>query len=172
MTRRGVTTGVSLVVAAVLLCIMGVWGYHAATAPVPSDSTSTSSGPTCSPDKQTVDTYVRRSEVTVSVYNSGEKAGRAQATMNLLERAGFRAGEVNNAPDGVNATRASVYTTKADDPAAELVAAALGHDTKVVHSDAEFSGPGVDVVIGDKFKKLDPNAPEKMKLPAPVTGCS
>jgi len=172
MTRRGLTTGVSLVVAAVLLCIMGVWGYHAATAPVPSDSTSSSSDPTCSPDQQTVDKYVHRADVTVSVYNSGEKAGRAQATMNLLERAGFRAGEVNNAPDGVNAARASVYTTKADDPAAELVAAAFGHDTQVVHSDAEFNGPGVDVVIGDKFKKLDPNAPEKIKLPASVAGCS
>jgi hypothetical protein len=170
MTRRSVTTGVSLVVGVVLLCIMGVWGYHAATAPV-EDSTSSSNDPTCDPDQQTVEQYVARGDVTVSVYNSGEKAGRAQATMSLLERAGFKPGEVNNAPDGISVARASVYTTKAEDPAAELVAAALGHHTQVVHSDEEFTGPGVDVVIGDKYKRLDPNAPEKMKLPAPVTNC-
>jgi hypothetical protein len=171
MTTRSVTTGISLVVAAVLLCIMGVWGYRAATAPIEGDTTTSSPGPTCAPQDQTVEQYVARGDVTVSVYNSGERAGRAQATMDLLERAGFRPGEVNNAPDGISVARASVYTTKADDPAAELVAAALGHDTPVVHSDAEFSGPGVDVVIGDKFKRLDPDAPNRMKLPEPRTSC-
>lgn len=172
MTARSVTTGVSLVVAAVLLCIMAVWGYHAATAPVEDSSTSSSSGPTCPAESQTVQQYVARGDVTVSVYNSGKKSGRAQATMDLLERAGFKPGEVGNAPDGVSAPRASVYTTKADDPAAELVAAAMGHDTQVVHSDQEFTGPGIDVVIGDKFKKLDPKAANRIKLPTPVTSCS
>jgi hypothetical protein len=172
MTTRSLTTGVSLVVGAVLLCVMAVWGYDAATAPIEDGSTSTSSGPTCAPEDQKVQKYVVRRDVTVSVYNSGRKAGRARATMDQLERAGFKPGEVNNAPDGIKVARASVYTTKADDPAAELVAAALGHDTPVVHSDDEFSGPGVDVVIGDKFKRLDPNAPKRVELPQPRTTCS
>jgi hypothetical protein len=171
MTSRSLTTGVSLVVGVVLLCIMAVWGYNAATAPVEDSSTSRSSGPTCAPEDQTVQKYVVRRDVTVSVYNSGRKAGRAQATMDQLERAGFRPGEVNNAPDGIKVARASVYTTKADDPAAELVAAAMGHDTPVVHSDADFSGPGIDVVIGDKFKRLDPDAPKRMELSQPETSC-
>jgi hypothetical protein len=171
MSPRGVTTGVALVVAAVLVCIMGVWGYHAATAPIKDDSSTTSHGPTCASENQVVEQFVRRADVTVSVYNSGKKAGRAQATMNLLEHAGFKAGQVGNAPDGVDAARASVYTTKTDDPAAELVAQALGHDTQVVHSDEGFTGPGIDVVIGDRFKRLDPAAPSKIKLPEPKTSC-
>ena len=172
MSTRSVTTGVSLVIAAVLLCIMGIWGYNAATAPIDDDTASSSSGPTCAPEDQVVEKYVARGDVTVSVYNSGERAGRARATMDLLEQAGFRPGEVANAPDGISVARASVYTTKAEDPAAELVAAALGRDTPVVHSDDEFGGPGVDVVIGDKFKRLDPAAPKRIELPEPKTSCS
>jgi hypothetical protein len=64
-----------------------------------------------------------------------------------------------------------VYSTKADDPAAELVARALGKDTQVVHSDEDL-GPGVDVVIGDKFKRLDPKAPKRLPLPKPVVTCN
>lgn len=172
MTARSVTTGVSLVVAAVLLCIMGVWGYKSATAPLPADKTTASSAnsPGCPSEDQIIEKYVRRVDVTVSVYNAGKKAGRAQATMDLLEKAGFKAGAVSNAPDGIDVARASVYSTKADDPAAELVAQALGHDTQVVHSDDDL-GPGVDVVIGDKFKKLDPAAPNKIQLPQPKVSC-
>ena len=168
MTTRGLTTAATLLVAAAVLAVMAVWGLKAATAPV--GGTSSSSGPTCPSESQTVIQYVRRGDVTVSVYNAGNQSGRAQATMALLERAGFKPGEVNNAPDGTNVPRAVVYSTKTDDPAAELVARALGRKTQVVHSEDDL-GPGVDVVIGDKFKRLDPSAPTKLKLPQPVTTC-
>jgi hypothetical protein len=170
MTARSVTTGISLVVAAVLLCIMGVWGYRAATAPIGDDPTTSSSGPTCAPQDQTIEQYVARGDVTVSVYNSGETSGRAQRTMDLLEQAGFKVGEVKNAPAGLRADRATVYSTKTDDPAAELVARALGKATQVVHTDEDL-GPGVDVVIGDKFKRLDAKAPKRLPLPEPVVTC-
>jgi hypothetical protein len=90
--------------------------------------------------------------------------------MDLLEAAGFKVGQVSNAPDGVEVARAAVYTTKTDDPASELVAQVLGKDTQVVHSDEEL-GPGVDVVIGARFKKLDPRAPKRIKLPQPEATC-
>lgn len=171
MTRRHLTTGVTLIVLVVVLCVMAVWGYKSATAPLDSSGTpSTSASPTCDPQQQQVSRYVRRSDVTVSVYNSGKKSGRARETMDLLERAGFRPGEVNNAPDGVSTPRAVVYSTKTDDPAAELVARAFGKATQVVHTDEEM-GPGVDVVIGDKFKSLDPKAPKRMELPKPEVTC-
>jgi hypothetical protein len=48
----------------------------------------------------------------------------------------------------------------------------MGHGAQVVHSDQDFTGPGIDVVIGDRFKKLDPGAPNRMKLPTAVTSCS
>lgn len=171
MTRRHLTTGVTLVVLVIVLCVMAIWGYRSATAPLDSSGTSsTSTTPTCDPQQQQVSRYIRRSEVTVSVYNSGKKSGRARETMDLLERAGFKPGEVSNAPDGVSAARAVVYSTKSDDPAAELVARAFGKATQVVHSDEDM-GPGVNVVIGDKFKKLDPKAPKRLELPKPEVTC-
>jgi len=171
MTARRLTTGATLAGLVVVLCVMAVWGYHAATAPVSDNGpTSTSKTPTCSPDQQTVSQYLRRSEVTVSVYNAGRRAGRAQETMDLLERAGFKVGAVGNAPEGVKVQRAAVYTTKADDPAAELVARALGGSTEVVHGDEDL-GPGVDVMIGDKFTRLDPTAPRRLKLADPEVSC-
>jgi len=171
MTRRRLTTGVTLVVLVLVLCGMAVWGYHAATAPLASSSAGpTTPTPTCNSQDQKVSRYIRRSDVTVSVYNSGKRSGSAQQTADLLEHAGFRPGEVKNAPDGVKTDRAAVYSTKTDDPAAALVALALGKQTQVVHSDQEF-GPGVAVVIGDKFKRLDPNAPKRLKLPQPKVEC-
>ncbi len=171
MTARALTTGATLVVAAVLLVIMAVWGIKAATSPLPGDKTS-SSGATCAPQDQTVTKYVRRADVTVSVYNAGKRSGSAQATADLLEAAGFKPGEVGNAPAGITVKRAAVYTTEGDDPAAQLVARSLGHNTQVIRTDEEY-GPGVDVFVGDKFKQqLDPTAPRRLPLPAPVTGCS
>jgi hypothetical protein len=171
MNRPALTSTVTLTCLMGVLVLMAVWGVKAATAPVPGDSTPAADGPSCSSTDQTVVTYVRRGDVTVSVYNSGETSGRAQSTMDLLEKAGFKVGEVKNAPDGLKAERAAVYSTKADDPAAELVARALGKATQVVHSDDDL-GPGVDVVIGDKFKRLDPKAPKRLRLPKPVVTCN
>jgi hypothetical protein len=171
MNRRHLTTGATLIVLVAVLCVMAVWGYHAATAPVGSGTTpSAAATPTCAPQQQKVSRYLKRSDVTVSVYNSGKKSGRARATMDQLERAGFKAGEVSNAPSGVTTDRAVVYSTKTDDPAAELVARAFGGKTKVLHTD-EALGPGVNVIIGDKFKTLDPKAPKRIELPKPEVTC-
>ena len=170
MTARKLITGVTLVVAAVLLCVMAVWGYRSLTAPLGDDTDSSSDGPTCDAEHQTVTEYVRRSDVTVSVYNAGKRSGRAQATMELLEQAGFKPGEVGNAQEGVDVDKAAVYSTEADDPAAELVALALGKNVQVVRSDDEL-GPGVDVVIGDKFQRLNRAAPTRVKLKEPDITC-
>lgn len=171
MTRRGLTTAVTLVVAAGVLVLMAAWGYGALTAPVEDDATTTATaGPTCPAEDQTITKFVRRGDVTVSVFNAGEKSGRAQETMDLLEEAGFKVGEVNNAPDGVEVEKAAVYTTRGDDPDAQLVALALGKRTQVVRSDEEL-GPGVDVIVGDRFKRLDPDAPKRVELDPPEISC-
>ena len=171
MTRRRLTTAATLLVAVVVLVVMGMWGLHALTAPIPSDATgSASKGPTCKPADQKVTKFLRRRDVTVSVYNAGGRAGLAQKTMDLLEQAGFKVGEVKNAPDGVKVPRAAVYTTKTDSPAAQLVAQVLGQKTQIVHSDLEL-GPGVDIMVGNRFKKLDPRGPQRIQLPKPQVEC-
>jgi hypothetical protein len=171
MSARALTTGATLLVAAVLLVVMAVWGYHAATSPISSAKTGSSSGSTCPPEDQKVTKYVRRGEVTVSVWNAGKRSGTAQATADLLESAGFKPGAVGNAPAGLTVKGVAVYTTKGDDPDARLVALALGQNAQVVRTDEDY-GPGVDVVLGNRFKvRLDPAAPHRVALPQPVTTC-
>lgn len=170
MTARHLTTALTMAVLAAILVVMAVWGYRAATAPYGDRSEPASAGPTCPPERQQVTEQLRRKDVTVSVYNSGKRSGRAQATLNQLEEAGFKAGAIGNAPEGLSAKRAAVYTADPDSPAAKLVALAFGPKTEVL-STTEDLGPGIAVVIGDKFERLNPGAPKKIKLDEPKVEC-
>ncbi len=170
MTGRHLTTTVTMGVLTVIVVVMAVWGYRAATAPYADSSGSTTTGPTCPPEQQKVTEQLRRKDVTVSVYNSGKRSGRAQATLDQLEEGGFRAGAIGNAPEGLSAKRAVVYAADRDDPAAKLVALAFGPKTEVQASTDEL-GPGIAIVIGDKFERLDAHAPKRIKLAEPAVDC-
>lgn len=163
---RRLVSWVTLAVAGVLALVMAVWGFSSLTAPIKKDPSATESSNNggCVPAGAS---YVHRNEVTVSVFNAGKETGRAQKTLDMLERAGFVPGAVGNAPSGDKVARAEVHTTKADDPRARLVALALGKGTKVVVT--TVIGPGLDVIIGDKFKRLDPGAPGRVRASAAVT---
>ncbi len=112
MSPRRLVTGLTLLVAAGVLAVMAVWGYDAATAPIADGPADTASGPPCPPDSQTVTKYERRGDVTVSVFNAGTKSGSAQAALDLLEQAGFKPGQVGNAPDGVDVKHSSGATRR------------------------------------------------------------
>lgn len=169
MTGRRVTTAATLAVMFVVLVVMAVVGYHAVTKPLPSLG-SASASPTCSAAETTKTFYVRRGDVTVSVYNAGGASGLARRTLAKLEDAGFKAGAIGNAPAGTKVRRASVLSTKPDNASARLVARALGAKTPVVQTDESF-GPGIDVYVGPKFRHLAAHAPHKMKLPTPKVTC-
>lgn len=170
MTGRHLTTAVTMSALAVVVVIMAVWGYKAATAPYGDRAGPSASGPTCPPEQQQVTDQLRRKDVTVSVYNSGKRSGRAQETLNQIEEAGFKAGAIGNAPEGLSARRATVYAADPKAPAAKLVALAFGPKTQVLAATDEL-GPGIAVVIGDKFERLDPGAPKKIKLAEPEVDC-
>ncbi|MFL6160410.1 MAG: LytR C-terminal domain-containing protein [Marmoricola sp.] len=176
LTDRRTTSAITLAVTALVVVVMAFWGLHALTAPVAKDPSSASTSPddaaSCPAGQTaTVVRLVKRSQVRVSVYNAGKRSGRAGATLNLLESAGFLPGAIGNAPDGTTVDRAQVHTKKADDAAAKLVALAFGPNTEVVVDDGDL-GPGVNVYIGDKFRKLDRSAPRSEKLTKPVVTCS
>lgn len=170
--RRHLTTGLTLAVGVAVVCLMAVWGFNAATAPLQDSSgtTKSSTDPTCEPEAEPVAEFVRRGQVTVSVYNTGKRSGRARSTLDLLENAGFKPGAIGNGTEADQVVRAEVRTTKPDDKAAELVALSLGKDTKVVVTDEGY-GPGVDVFIGDKFGGLDKAAPRRIELPTAAATC-
>jgi hypothetical protein len=179
MNRR-IITAASLVAGVVAVIIMAIWGLDAATAPIPDDKSSNdtanvSDEPSTCPNGElpTLIKVVRRGEITVSVYNAGQRAGRARTTLDLLESAGFKAGEIGNAPDGSKVQVAEVHATQDDETKAHLVALIFGKATPVVIDDEQdLSGPGVSIYIGDKFRKLAKGAPTAAKLPTPLTTCS
>jgi hypothetical protein len=151
-----------------VLAFMVVYGVKAATAPLPGSG----SGPSkdCSAAEKEVQRFVRRPQVEVSVFNAGRRQGLASETLQRLEGAGFRAGEAGNAPRRTKVRRAVVWTTRQHDTAAQLVARALGRHTKIVVTDTDL-GPGVDVLVGNAFRRLDRSAPNKLRLPRPEKTC-
>ena len=168
--QRRLASAAALVAGVVAVVVMALWGLDAVTAPFGDDDPATaSSGPDCPPEDQVITEYVRRSEVTVSVYNTGKRKGHAGETLNKLENAGFQPGAIGDADDGDRVRRAEVRTTREDNAGARLVAKALGPNVPVVVVDDDY-GPGVDVFIGDKFTHLV-NAPKREKLSTPVTSC-
>lgn len=171
--RRRVTTAVTLTGTAAAVVIMTIWGINAATAPITkesSPSTPTPTGPTCSPENQVIVRDVSRGDVTVSVFNAGQRVGRAQATLDQFVRAGFKQGAIGNAAAGISVARAEVHTIVANDPQARLVAAALGPHTRIVVDTTDY-GPGIDVFIGDQFNRLAKHAPQRVPLAHPVVSC-
>lgn len=169
MSARKLVTGATLLVLLLVLAGMAVYGFKAATAPLPGSGTASSSTK-CTPAERQLKTTVSRGDVQVSVFNAGTTSGLAGTTLQKVEDAGFRAGNAGNAPANVRVPKAIVWTTKANDTSARLVALAFGRRTpvRVVTTDL---GPGIDVLVGNKFSSLDKKAVKKLRLPAPVETC-
>ena len=167
---RNVISWATLAAMGVVTLVMAVWGFNSLTAPVtkdPVDEVSSGTDGACEPG---ADKFLKRSGVTVSVYNAGKKTGHAQETLDLLENAGFVAGAVGDTPEGTQVPKVEVRAENPDSPAAKLVALAFGPNVPVTASDDDL-GPGVVIFVGDKFKKLDSSAARKVKVPADAS-CS
>ncbi len=123
---RGVRTAVTLAVLCVLLVVAGIWGWKAATKPLPGKVDS----PICVNTSVAAGDKVFPEQVTVSVYNAGEREGLAGRTMQLLTDAGFAEGNSGNAPDG-KVTGVAIWTDEPDNPAVLLVASRLGPDVEI-----------------------------------------
>ena len=167
MSGRRITTAVTLVALVVILAGMAVYGFKSALAPLPGGK---SSDPTCSGTEKQVQKYLKRSDVQVSVYNAGSRSGLAGQTLEKFDAAGFRAGNAGNAPGSAQVRRAVVWTTQPSDPSARLVALALGRGTRVEVTETDL-GPGIDVLVGNRFRGLDRKAPQRVRLPRPVETC-
>lgn len=168
MTARKVTTGITLLVLLLVLGGMAVYGVRAALAPLPGGGAS--EDPECSESEKEIKQFLRRNEVQVSVFNAGTREGLAGKTLEQIEEGGFRAGNSGNAPRTAEVRRAVVWTTTPNDSGARLVALALGRGTQVEVTETDL-GPGVDVLVGNKFRGLAKKAPERIRLPQAVETC-
>ncbi len=163
-------TVLTLAGAGVVFIIMAFWGINAATAPMAGNQTDSTSTSQCSDAEKTIQTHVNRKDVTVSVYNASKRTGLASEVLNRLERNGFRPGAVGNAPEGLSADIAVVYAKDTTSTSAKLVALAFGPDTQILTQEVDL-GPGINIVVGDQFQRLDQSAPHKLELPEPIITC-
>ena len=168
--RRTGLAGVTFLVLVGILALGTVIGFRAVSAPVPGLSQDTPSDePTCREGLAKGD-VVTTGDVTVSVYNAGNRSGLADQTLGELTARGFIAGEVGNAPKDLGQVRfVRILAPRQDDPAAQLVGRQFGPRTLVQPTDQDL-GPGVDVVVGDEFAGLV-KAPRKLTAATSGSGC-
>lgn len=169
MTGRRMTTTLTMGGLTLVLCLMALWGYHEATKPLPTLHPDTIAS-SCSNAEISRQKYVTRAEVTVSVFNAGAPKGFAGLTLDRLENKGFNPGSLGNAPKGTKVTKAKVFTTQPNDPAAQLVALAFGKNTPIEVTDNDM-GPGIDVYVGPQQRLLDQHAPARLKLAKAIETC-
>jgi hypothetical protein len=173
MTRRHVTTAITLVVLCVLLVVAAVTGFNALFAPLPSgdDEPSVSPSPTCEPGPKKGE-RLTADDVRVSVFNAGGRAGLAGSTYDEFRDRGFVGGRIGNAPNGTKVRRAQVWIVEGEEDAGRLVARQVARKAKphVVKAKNDLSD-GIDVVVGDGFRGLV-KAPRSVKVTRAGDDCS
>ena len=150
MGRREITTTITMLILCGMLVVGAVWGWRSLFADVPADETvaEPSASPSCTTD----------------------------STMAALRKRGFRPGDVGNAPATANVRRVAVWSTEENDVEARLVARQFGKRVEVTLAEEDL-GPGVDVIVGNKFKGLKKakrsvrvQSPQEVCIPAPSPG--
>jgi hypothetical protein len=170
VNARHLTTAVTLLVLLGLLALGLLLGVRSLTAPVPSGKKASTGSSSCNATAVRKGQRISTRQVQVSVYNAGSRAGLADETMAALVKRGFKKGAVGNAPSGTGVKKAQVWTTRRNDASARLVALQLGKKIKVHFKDTDL-GPGIDVVVGDNFRKLV-KAASSVKAKQPVSVCA
>jgi len=156
MGRRELTTAVTMLVLCGILAAAALWGWQSLFAEIPNDEVAVDKDPrSCTTKRLRAGEKLRSSEVRVSVFNGGSQTGLADTTLAALRQRGFRTGDVGNAPIDAEVQRVQVWSTEENDLGARLVARQFGKKLRVRFSDQDL-GPGVDVVVGNDFRRLAP----------------
>ena len=158
----GARSGLTLLALASLLVVATVWGWSALTKPFPQDEPVA----ICEDTPVTTGSEVRRDEIVVSLFNGSERSGLASATIAQLEERGFVAGDVGDAPQQISSTQ--IWADDATNPAVQLVQRQFKR-AKVVPGTQ--IGPGVVVVVGEKFTTLRKKQVESVVVEADATYC-
>ena len=143
---RGARTAITLSVLCVVLAVAAVWGWQATMKPLPAKVDT----PICVDKEIPAGTKIFPQDVTVSVFNAGDREGLAGRTMQLFDEAGFARGNSGNVSAQVNVVQ--IWTLDPDSPAVQLVASRLGDDVEIERRNPP--GVGVVVVVGDRFENL------------------
>jgi hypothetical protein len=155
-------SALTLAVLAGLVLVAALWGWAALTEPFPEDEPVA----ICEDETVTAGSEVRRDQVVVSVFNGSGRSGLAGATSAQLAERGFVEGDVGDSP--LPAATTQIWSSDPTNPAVLLVKRQF-KKAEVVQGDA--LGPGVVVVIGEKFQSLRKKQVESVVAKADATYC-
>ncbi|MFC7497045.1 MULTISPECIES: LytR C-terminal domain-containing protein [unclassified Nocardioides] len=160
-------TTTTLAVLGALVVLAAVWGWNAATEPLPAKVDSA----VCVPTAVDAGSELYPQQVTVSVFNAGQRSGLAGRTMQLFVDAGFSEGTSGNATSA-KVRRAAIWTTEPESPAVQLVASHLGGDVEIERRDG--IGAGITVIVGDDYSStgLARGAPASVTVASDTRVCS
>lgn len=148
---QAVRTSLTMLVLGGLLLGAALWGWSAATEPLPAQVDP----PICVDTPVSTGDEIDPEEVTVTVYNASDRAGLADRTMQALMAAGFAEGQMGNVKARVQT--AVIWADSPTNPAVQLVADYLGPGVKIEQRDSP--GVGVNVVVGEKFGRVVKGVP-------------
>jgi hypothetical protein len=143
-------SALTLAVLAGLVLVAALWGWSALTEPFPEDEP----------------VAICEDQVVVSVFNGSKRSGLASATSAQLGERGFVAGDVGDSP--VPARTTQIWSSDPTNPAVALVEQQF-KKAEVVPGDA--LGPGVVVVLGEKFQSLRKKQVESVVAESDATYC-
>jgi hypothetical protein len=155
-------SALTLAVLAGLVLVAALWGWAALTEPFPEDEPVA----ICEDETVTAGSEVRRDQVVVSVFNGSGRSGLAGATSAQLAERGFVEGDVGDSP--LPAATTQIWSSDPTNPAVLLVKRQF-KKAEVVQGDA--LGPGVVVVVGEKFQSLRKKQVESVVAKADATYC-
>jgi hypothetical protein len=155
MTGRHITTAVTMAVLVGILVLGMVIGFNQLFAPLPGSENTPAAepSPTCTEAPPEKGERLRTREVRVNVFNAGTRAGLAGGTIDAFRSRGFQGGEIGNAPEGTKVKRVQVWIQEGEEDAGRLVARQIGKKLRAMKVDEDLA-PGVDVVVGNKFRSL------------------
>lgn len=156
-------SALTLAVLTALMLVAAVWGWQAATKPLPSSKPA----PLCTDVTVLTGKQVFRDQVAVSVYNGSDRSGLASATMEQLEERGFVGADSGNAPAKVDGVE--IWSDEPRNAAVRLVARQF-KGARVVSG--EELGRGIVVVVGESFKRLRKKEVESVTAVESSTFCS
>ena len=155
-------SALTLAVLAVLVVVAAVWGWAAFTEPLPEEEPVA----ICEDTTVPAGSEVRRDQIVVSVFNGSKRSGLAGATSAQLAERGFVEGTVGDSP--LPAATTQIWSSDPTNPAVVLVQRQFKR-AQVVEGDA--LGPGVVVVVGEKFQSLKKKQIESVVAEADATIC-
>lgn len=111
---------------------------------------------------------IRAQDIAVNVYNAGIVPGLAGNTLSALVSKGFKGGVSDNVPGAQSARNVTIMTDVPTSPKVRLVRMQFQGPVRLESGEL---GVGVDVIVGDDFRGVDPNASTVIRLTRNVSSC-